>query len=265
MITKLTEQIISIIKNKINDNNIDLSIRKIIKYFEDKGKKEIISEFEKYLGRIYTKYKIYNIGESTFGGYISAVHPFIPKDIKITVLSTLIGKGYLFPGNCDEAYKLLIKRIQNLDEITFDRLISEVYQTTIDYFGKVEDVDITKRTEFYASLGVVDGVATIERFKNSNIAACAERALLSHNLLHFLGIHSTLKDSEIINDGKIDHHYYNLIEYSGKHYIYDSTIPRIKNDGSISPIITEIPKAVYDELNHPRENNCAVKVTFRFN
>ena len=48
MITKLTEQIISIIENKINDNNIDLSIRKIIKYFEDKGKKEIISEFEKY-------------------------------------------------------------------------------------------------------------------------------------------------------------------------------------------------------------------------
>ena len=254
-------KIIYYIKNRINNENMESTVDEILEKLEAKGNKEIVAEAEEHIS-FYPKYKFFHIGESNRGGYLSAIPSFLPKDLRIMVASSIYGEGYISAGNNKEPYEMLIRKIQGKEDISFEDMINAVYGTTIDYFGKIEDVNESRRIEYYMTLAETDACGRLEDFRNSGMAACAERAILSHNLMQLLGINSTLKVSQIIINGKVDSHYYNLISHDGKYYIYDSTIPRIREDGSVSPLITEIPEEVYNQLNHPRENEEAVKVTF---
>ena len=51
------------------------------------------------------------------------------------------------------------------------------------------------------------------------------------------------------NDIK-DVHSYNLIEYQGKYYIFDTAIPNLIN-GQVSPLIAEIDKESFELLSSP--------------
>lgn len=79
---------------------------------------------------------------------------------------------------------------------------------------------------------------------------CVERAALSQNLLTSIGINSFFKTSGIIKNDNKEVHSYNLIEYKGKYYIFDASMPNLIN-GQVNPLIAEINKESFDLLSSP--------------
>ena len=79
---------------------------------------------------------------------------------------------------------------------------------------------------------------------------CIERAMLSQNLLKEIGIDTTFKISGIKKNGEDEAHAFNLITHDNKYYIFDATIPTLRNN-VISPLICEIPEDIYKKIISP--------------
>ena len=153
-------------------------------------------------------------------------------------------------GDISDAYEMLKQKLMS-KELTFDTLFCTVFEVIDEYFGRFENV--SERMTYYKSEDRVsdnDNYNKITNLKGKSSAMCVERAALAQNLLKVIGINSIFKSSTVVVNGKIDQHAYNLVEYNDKYYIFDSTIPTLR-DEAISPIIAEIPKEAFDAISMP--------------
>lgn len=150
-------------------------------------------------------------------------------------------------GNIDELYEIIQQKINETDSIEIKA--KKIYEIVTDYFGSFDNV--SERSNNYKE-DSTEEKGRVSDLKEKNSAMCVERSMVSQNLLKFLGINSYYKTSMIVNNGKTEAHAYNIFEYQGKYYIYDSTMPKLEN-GEITPIITEIPKEAFDEISKADE------------
>jgi len=163
-------------------------------------------------------------------------------------------------GNVDDAYLGLINKIKTEEIFDFEILCRLVSETVNEYFGL--GYDFEKRIEIFKSTDEVSATP-ISLIKGKNIAMCTERAMLSQNLLKFIGIDSTLKISQVNNNGYKDIHAYNIVRNKDSYYIFDATNPKI--DGSeITPLITEITRIAYDLISKPLPDiGASIEVTYQ--
>ena len=259
------QSILNFIRNGINEENIDDIISVFTRKLNEDGKDADI-----YIGDLVKSVRRFKIGANhigtfTRGGLYSANSKFISDNILLNVGGGIAADDAdLMVDETPDAYKILIEKIKNEPNATFENLMKIVYDTTIEYFGTTENA-IEAREAYYEEHDVYskEEKGRISDFKGKNMAACMERAALSQNLMKFLGIESTLKVSSINVDGKDDVHAFNLIGVDGKYYLFDATIPVVNKNGEVTPIITEIPEQAYQKLIHPfHKDDVAVETEF---
>lgn len=162
---------------------------------------------------------------------------------------------YCTIGKISEAYRLMKLEIIGRNPGNLGDYAICVLNTVNGYLGDVSRAN--RRSTFFPTekeiaqsskvMGCVSDLA------HQNAACGIERAMLSQNLLLELGIKSVFKTSAATINDKVFTHGYNLISNDGHYYIFDATIPTIKND-KISPIICEIPEEVYNCLIMPNND-----------
>ena len=257
-----TSKIISVFKTKVNEKNIDSVVAAAIKYLDNQGKNG--DKYSSSLGIRAMKIGSNQVGSMFQGGFLSSDKEFISENIRLNVMSGMVADEVnLTMGDCTEAYKTLIRRIQKLENVDFENMMKEIYMTTKDFFGGIEKVDAEERKYFYLHLGDMGEEGKVSDLKGRNIAACVERAALSQNLLKFLGFDSVYKVSQVTNGDSTEVHAYNLVSYEGKYYIFDSTIPSIDEKGEVTPIITEISKEEFEKLSDSmHQDDVSVKTEF---
>ena len=153
-------------------------------------------------------------------------------------------------GNIDEAYIILKEKIKNNNVSTFKDICACIYETVDEYFGGIKN--IKTRMNYYNTLDDImaeEDIGKVSTLKGKGAAMCVERAMLSQNLLKSLGINSFYKTSAIMNNEKKEIHAYNLVEYNNTFYIFDTSIPSLM-DNKINPLITTIPKEVFDNISN---------------
>lgn len=158
-------------------------------------------------------------------------------------------------GNVNEVYIDIIEEIKknNYNEST---IFKGIFNIVNNYFGNFSN--IKERMNYYPDEDLVElgeKRGTISSLKRKNAGMCVERAMLSHNIMKFLGINSTLKFSGIKNDNHLEAHTYNLVSINNSYYIYDSTIPKLDIDNTINPLVTEISKEAYELQKDGQMNN----------
>ena len=253
------DEIINFLRAEVNEKNKRVIISEILKRLEKSGEK--VTERILDLGDGKTRVIHGKIGATKFGswgigGMLSSDKEYISSNILINVKGGMFGDIVdTTMGDCYEAYEMLIEKLKKIEKPSFEAVMKAVYETTADYFGGVETVDPAEREAYYAELGDKEEIGKVSDLKGKNLAACVERAALSQNLLKFLGFEAIIKQSQIDNDNKHELHAYNLVAYNGKYYIFDATIPRCEEKGEVTPIITEIPKEVFDTLSHPQNGD----------
>ena len=152
-------------------------------------------------------------------------------------------------GDVKEAYVLLKEKIKEKNSEDFFDICEAILETVDEYFGGIEHID--ERLGYYYSDDYDESEDNkISDLKGKGAAMCVERAALAQNLLNSLGIKSFYKCSGIIKNDNAEVHSYNLVEYEGKYYIFDTSIPNIIN-GRISPLIAEIDKEAYELITCP--------------
>ena len=152
-------------------------------------------------------------------------------------------------GDVSDAYELLREKISNVDSSNIFEIAQAVLETVDEYFGGLENHK--DRLNYYYSEDYEESKDNkISNLKGKGAAMCVERAALSQNLLQLLGIRSFFKTSGIVKNGSNEAHSYNLIEYEGKYYIFDSTMPNMINNAP-NPLIAEIDKESFDLITSP--------------
>lgn len=150
-------------------------------------------------------------------------------------------------GNIDDAYISLIGKIKTEETCDFQTVCKLILETVNEYFGF--GYNFEKRMEIFKPTDEVRSTP-ISEIKGQNIAMCTERAMLSQNLLKFIGIDSTLKISQVYSNGYKSVHAYNIVKNEDSHYIFDSTNPKMEGS-EVTPIITEITKEAFDLISKP--------------
>ena len=136
-----------------------------------------------------------------------------------------------------------------VDSSNIFEIAQAVLETVDEYFGGLENHK--DRLNYYYTEDYEESKDNkISNLKGKGAAMCVERAALSQNLLQLLGIRSFFKTSGIVKNGSNEAHSYNLIEYEGKYYIFDSTMPNMINNAP-NPLIAEIDKESFDLITSP--------------
>ncbi len=152
-------------------------------------------------------------------------------------------------GNIKEAYVLLKSKIVDINNSNIYELSRIVLETVDEFFGGFANTD-ARHTYYYSEDFAESKDNKISNLKGTGAAMCVERSALAQNLLHFLGINSFFKTSGIIRNNNKEVHSYNLIEFAGKYYIFDTSIPNLI-ENQISPLIAEIDKETFTLLSSP--------------
>lgn len=203
-------------------------------------------------------------GGVRISGLKSAEHNFLTQSSIIALVSSF-DMIYCTTGDMSNAYRMIIEELQGKENIDFFEATKLVFETVQKYFGNTSKFDT--RLEYFPD---EDEVAfegkergKISDLEGKNVAACVERAALSHNLMKMLGIDSTYKMSGILNGKEREAHAYNLVKYNDKAYIFDATIPRGLENGEITPLITEIPQEAYEKMcNGEARIGCSVHAEY---
>ena len=200
------------------------------------------------------------IGPSTWGSLTSFDDKFSDEEI-------VVGSGAVLTygkiGNINEVYEIIKRKIPNIENMSINEICSIVFETVYEYFGGFENVN--QRMKHYKDMDFIeseDDYGKISDLKGKNSAMCVERAALSQNLLIDLGIKSIYKSSNIMVNGKLETHAYNLIDYNDEYYIYDATIPTFDDDTkTITPLVAKISKEAFESISMPLFDGCSVLVS----
>lgn len=220
-------------------------------YFRSDGSIVIVEgDKAKYPENIMRQYKIganFTHGTSR-GGYLSSFDRVFNEEI----IGIQGGFGDVVDariGDITDAYELLKMRISTVVNADINELACIVLGVVDEFFcGHDNTAD---RMSYYLSYDYEEELHNqISDLQGTGAAMCVERAALAQNLLKFLGINSFYKTSGIIRNNNREVHSYNLIEYNGKYYIFDTSIPNLINN-QVSPLIAEIDKETFDLLSNP--------------
>lgn len=182
------------------------------------------------------------------GGYLSSFNGSFNDEL-IGIESGLSDIVNTRIGNIKDAYELLKSQISNIDNADIYAISSAVLETVNVFFGGFSNIEA--RMNYYYSKDFAESENNkISNLQGTGAAMCVERAALSQNLLISLGINSFFKTSGIIKNNNKEVHCYNLIEYQGKYYIFDASIPNLINE-QVNPLIAEIDKETFDLLSSP--------------
>ena len=152
-------------------------------------------------------------------------------------------------GDISVAYEMLKSKIGTIDSSNIFELAQIVLETVDDFFGGFDNIN--ERMNYYYPDDFVESENNkISDLKGTGAAMCVERAAVSQNLLKSLGINSFMKISGITKNNNKEVHSYNLLEYDGRFYIFDSSIPSLIN-GQANPLIAEIDRETFDLLSAP--------------
>ena len=152
-------------------------------------------------------------------------------------------------GDIKYSYELLKSKITNIKSDDIFELSHVVLETIDEFFGGHDNIDA--RMDYYYPEDFKESKNNkISNLKGTGAAMCVERAALAQNLLKSLGINSFFKTSGIIKNNNKEVHSYNLIEFDGKYYIFDSSMPNLINN-QINPLIAEIDNETFTLLSAP--------------
>lgn len=182
------------------------------------------------------------------GGYLSSFNGTFNEEL----IGIGNGIGDIFNatiGDVKEAYEILKMKIRNADSSSLYELSRAVLETVDEFFGGIKHVD-TRLDYYYPDDFQESKDNQIAHLKGKGAAMCVERSALAQNLLKSLGINSYFKSSGILIDGVKDAHSYNLIEYDGKYYIFDTSVPNLINN-QVNPLIAELDEKTFDLLSAP--------------
>ena len=202
------------------------------------------------------EFYMYHIGVNyangtSFGGKASSYSKKFDNEDEVNIESGIGDIRYAVIGNIKEAYEILKKYLEKEKPSNIYEYSECVQKTILDYFGDYSNTN--ERLNFFPDVEMIEEGASIGKVSDlahKNAAMCIERAMTSQNLLKDLGFDVTFKASGIMINGKPDAHAYNLLSYNDKYYLFDATIPTIRDD-KISPIIGEIPKDIYEKIKNP--------------
>lgn len=194
-----------------------------------------------------------------YGGYLSSFNGLFDDEL-ICIESGVGDVVNTKIGNVKETYELLKTRIGNIDNLEITNLSQAVLEVTDCYFNGITNIE--SRMNYYYSQDYEESKDNkISNLKGKSAAMCVERSALAQNLLKSLGINSFFKTSGIIKNNNNEIHSYNLIEYKGKYYIFDTSMPNLINEVP-NPLIAEIDKETFDLLTCPiAEFGISVTVT----
>ena len=189
---------------------------------------------------------------STQGSHLSSYSDTITNEI-LSIQCGMDEYIYAKLGNIDDAYQLLNEKMKDIDNPDIYTISRIVLETVDEYFNGIANVAF--RSRYYLTTDQ-DGYKNnrISNLKGKGAAACVERSVLAHNLLKSLGINSFYKSSGIVKNGNNEVHSYNLIEYQGKYYIFDTSMPNLIDDKP-NPLIAEIDKESFDLIRYPLNDN----------
>ncbi len=183
-----------------------------------------------------------------YGGYLSSFNGSFDEEL----IGIESGFGDIINtkiGDIKEAYELLKLKINKIDSTDIVEVSRVVLETVDEYFGGFANTH--KRLDYYYEDDYEEKKNNkISNLKGTGAAMCVERAALAQNLLIALGINSFFKASGINKNSNQEIHAYNLIEYNGKYYIFDTSIPNLINN-QINPLIAEIDKEAFALLSAP--------------
>ena len=155
-------------------------------------------------------------------------------------------------GDVSDAYPLLLSKMNGVDPNDIYEVSRVVLETVNEYFGGFDN--ISTRLDYYLPDDEPESINNkISNLKGTGAAMCVERAALSQNLLCYLGINSFYKSSGILKNNQRDVHRYNLIEYNGRYFIFDSSMPNLI-DNQTNPLIAEIDSETFALASAPVSN-----------
>lgn len=199
------------------------------------------------VGDYMTRYIGANHVNGTWFGGIDSTFNGVFKDEQV-----LIGSGLDYTpciiGDISNIYIMFGKNVAERQPHTFEDYSICMMKTIQEYFGDYSNID--QRMDNYPDVDLIEEglpIGKVSNLKGKNAAMCVERAMVAQNLLKLLGINSYYKCSGIIKNGKKEVHAYNVVEFQSKYYVFDATMPTVK-DEEISPIVAEIPQEVFEEL-----------------
>ena len=201
-------------------------------------------------------YNYIGVNHDAFGnitdGVISSYHKSFDEMDEVLLENSNNGKRICTIGDIMAAYKLLKNEIAAKGSCNLYQYAECVQKVIINYFG---DYSNSKRNKIYSIKGInnEEKRSKVSDLTNSDIPSSIARAMVSQNLLNEIGIDSYFKVSGAIINGKEEIHAYNIIRFDKKNYLFDTTIPSLKDD-RISPIICEIPGEVYYWISNPKNN-----------
>ena len=198
-----------------------------------------------------SKYIGANFVHGTWFGGIDSSFDGVFKDEQV-----LIGSGLDYTpcviGDISSIYIMFGKNVAERQPHTFEDYSICMMKTIQEYFGDYSNIE--ERMANYPDTDFIsDGVpiGKVSDLRGKNAAMCVERAMVAQNLLKLLGINSYYKCSGITKNDNKEVHAYNVVEYQGKYYIFDATMPTVK-DEEISPIVAEITEEAFNELVQTR-------------
>ncbi len=158
---------------------------------------------------------------------------------------------YITTGNILEAYKMLRDEVNAKAPRSPADYIKCIGPVIGHYFGEVSFP--RKQKEYYFNdkkFKSSEKKIEVSDLYHKYAATSVERAMLTQNLLTECGIETIFKVSGAIIDGKNTIHAYNIITINEKHYIFDTTMPTLK-ENSVCPIVCEIPEEIYQIIINP--------------
>ncbi len=199
---------------------------------------------------------INNFNNLPFSDSFSVYNKRIDDYDRIYLGNSLTEQRMISIGNIDEVYNILNQVIKKNYDKTFVDKCASVLETVNFYFG-----GFACASERLAYFPLEKDVSTgnvargkLSSIKKKNVALGEERAILSQNLLQYLGYDSLIKFSLVNICGEQEEkeivHAYNLIQNDNKYYLFDATYPTL-TDGRMSPIIMELDKDIFDNLAYP--------------
>lgn len=194
-----------------------------------------------------TKYIGANFVHGTWFGGIDSSFDGVFKDEEV-----LIGSGLDYTpcviGDITDIYFMFGKNVAERQPQSFEDYCVCIMKTIQDYFGDYSNIE--ERMNNYPDTDyIADGVpiGKVSDLKGKNAAMCVERAMVAQNLLRLLGIRSFYKSSGVTKNGNKEVHSYNVVEFQGKYYVFDASMPTVKYE-EINPLVAEISEEVFEEL-----------------
>jgi len=209
---------------------------------------------------------INNVNNLPFSDSFSAYNKTIDDSDRIYLGNSLAEQRMISIGNIDEAYEMLNQTLKKNYDKTFIDACASILETVNFYFGGFA-CSSERLTYFPLEKDVSTGKVArgkLSNIKRKNVALGEERAILSHNLLKYLGYDSTIKFSFIKITSEQEEkeivHAYNLIQNDNKYYLFDVTYPTLY-DGRMNPVIIELDEDTYDNLVYPLNDDKEVLKT----